>query len=126
MPGTPARIAVIGRHTWSTYFASYSPIVVSDSARSITANAHVVSARLRSPTSCWATWFHVFQTGEALQNLPATVWSAVRVVLASRPRLATSVSADAYAAPSTAGCAAGRNWLLLLSKTGATETQFGN
>jgi len=47
-------------------------------------------------------------------------------VLASRPRLATSVSADAYAAPSTAGCAAGRNWLPLLSTNGATEPQFGN
>ena len=66
----------------------------------------------------------MFQIGEALQNLPATVWSAVRVVLASRPRFSTSASADAYAAPSTAGCAAGRNWLPLVSTNGVTEPQF--
>src|SRR4029079_4736691 len=109
-----ARIAVIGRHTWSAYLASYSPIVVSATARSIAANARVVSARLRSPTSCWATWFQVFQIGEALQNLPATVWSALRVVLESRPRVSTSASADAYAAPSTAACAAARERTALL------------
>ena len=67
----------------------------------------------------------MFQIGDALQNFPATVWSALRVVLESRPRVSTSASADAYAGLSTAGCAAGRNWLPLVSTNGATEPQPG-
>jgi hypothetical protein len=38
-------------------------------------------------------WFQVFQMGAEAQNFAAAVWSAVRVVLTSWPRLLTSLSA---------------------------------
>ena len=84
---------------------------MSASARSIAANAAVLSARLswRSVATCWAIWFQVFQIGAELQNFPATVWSGVRTVLESRPTVRTSSSAATYAGLSTAGGAAGRN-----------------
>jgi hypothetical protein len=91
----PTWIAVIGRHTWSAYFASYMAMVVSASARSSPANEALACARLASwsVAACWAIWFRVCQTGAELQNVPAAVSSGVRVVLVSRPRVRTSSSA---------------------------------
>ena len=43
----------------------------------------------------WAISFHAFQIGAAPQNLAIEVWSAVRVVLESRPMLSTSFNAAA-------------------------------
>src|SRR5579864_5072167 len=66
--------------------------------------------------------FHVFQIGGA-QNLAASVWSAVRVVLVFCPRLFTSFRALAYAAPVTSGGGADRNWDALSITNGVTLDQ---
>src|SRR3978361_1061324 len=100
-------------------------MVVSARARFSEEKTAVVSARVacRSSVSCCVTWFQVIQMGVLLQNLPATVSSAVRVVLVSRPRLRTSSSAVAHGALLTGGGAAGRNCCPLLSTNGATDPQ---
>ena len=101
MPGLPAvlpaRIAVIGRHTRKWYFASYKPMVASAKARSRFANTVTVCSRLacRVTASLCAISFHTFQIGAAPQNLASVVSSVVRVVLESRPRLLTWLSARA-------------------------------
>src|SRR5882757_3449668 len=100
-------------------------MVVSASARSIAENTLVAWARL----ACWSsvsrstTWFQVFQIGAALQNLPATVWSGVRVALVSCPMLFTSARAVAYWAVLTGGGGAGRNCPALSSRNGVTDPQ---
>src|SRR6202035_3189727 len=73
-----------------------------------------------------ATWFQVFQMGAEPQNFPAAVWSAVRVVLESWPRLLTSLSASAYATLVTGGGGPGRNCWPLRSTNGVTEPQLVN
>src|SRR3981081_1050401 len=100
-------------------------MVVSASDRSTAENASVASVRLacRLAVSCCVTWFQVFQTGVALQNLPATVSSVVRVVLESRPRLFTSLSAVAYVALLTGGGGAGRNCCASPRRNGVTDPQ---
>src|SRR6266851_7702420 len=97
-------------------------------ARSRFANTVTVCSRLacRVTASFWAIWFQTFQIGAAPQNLASVVWSAVRVVLESWPRLLTWLSAWAYAAPVIGGGAAGRNCCPLPRTHGATEPQFVN
>src|SRR3954447_6988904 len=97
----------------------------SASARSSDENAAVAWVRLacRAATSGWVTWFEVTQIGVPLQNVPATVWSGVRVALVSRPRLFTSSIAAAYAASPTAGGVAGRNCCGVSSTNGVTDPQ---
>ena len=117
----PARIAVTGRQTWSAYFASYS----ADRGvghREVHRRERARRARrgCGRPRSCWAIWFQVFQIGEALQNLPATVWSGRAG--------GAGVAAEALAPPrartrtprrSPRGARAGRNCCALLSTNGA-------
>src|SRR4030081_2358982 len=100
-------------------------MVVSASDRSRAENALVACVRLacRLAVSCCVTWFQVFQTGVALQNLPATVSSVVRVVLESRPRLFTSLSAVAYVALLTGGGGAGRNCGASRRRNGVPDPQ---
>src|SRR4051812_15642961 len=121
-------MAVTGRQTRKLYLASYMAMVVSARDRSRASKAVVACARLAcSPvSSCWVTWFQVFHTGAELQNLPATVWSGVRVVLVSRPRLFTSLSAVVYAALVTAGGCWGRTSWARCSTKGVTEPQVVN
>ena len=70
-------------------------MVASARARSRLANTVAVCSRLacRVTARFCATWFQVFQMGAEAQNFAAAVWSAVRVVLTSWPRLLTSFSA---------------------------------
>src|ERR1700738_2985718 len=100
-------------------------MVVSASDRSRAENALVACVRLacRVAVRCCVTWFQVFQSGVALQNLPATVSSLVRVVLESPPRLFTSLSAVAYVALLTGGGGAGRNSCASPRRSGVTGPQ---
>src|SRR4029078_11691961 len=72
-----------------------------------------------------AIWFQKFWIG-GCQNLPISVWSAVRVVLVAEPRLCTSLSATAYASLVSGGGGPGRNWSPLSSTNGVTCPQVVN
>src|SRR3954451_16487696 len=125
LPGVPARMAVIGRHTLYVYLASYMAMVASAMARFIEENALVAASRLVWRADTWfsAIWFHVVQIGAA-QNLPIVVCSSVRTVLVSWPSCCTSVMASAHAAVSRAGGAEGRNSSGVSSRNGSTWAQF--
>src|SRR5260221_11413599 len=85
-------------------------MVLSAKDRLSTANRRAVVSRFVwcASAAFSAISFQVFQIGGA-QNFAITVWSAVRVVLVSWPRLSTSFRASPYAALVNAGGAFGRN-----------------
>src|ERR1700736_813873 len=100
-------------------------IVVSAKVRLRSANIFAVFSRSvwRAVACPAAISFQVFQIGGA-QNLATVVWSAVRVVLVSRPRLCTSLMAVAQAVLFSAGGGGGRNWSPLFRTNGVVVPQW--
>src|ERR1700751_725293 len=116
-------MAVIGRQRWKAYLASYRAIAPSASVVLSCANRRAFCSRpLPKPRAAWsAIWFHTIQIGAAPQNFSIAVWSAVRVLLVSKPRDSTSLKSDAYLALVSAGGGAGLNWLAPSSTNGVTN-----
>ena len=87
---------MIGRQNFQWYLLSQQPIAPSADARLALANRRAVSA-MSSPRlaeSARKTRFH--SAGPwSCQKIAASVWSAVRVVLASEPSCLTSLKSSA-------------------------------
>src|ERR1700730_19256397 len=108
-------MAVTGRQKLYVYLAPQEEMMASAVATFSRANRRA-SATRSSPRAADTPWAIVFQWPKAkevpvasFQKKAICVWSAVRVVLSTRPRLLTSLKAAAYSALPSAGGAPGRN-----------------
>src|SRR5687768_2541187 len=116
LPSSAARrMPVTGRQKLYSYLASQQPMAASAMAMLSAANNRAFSSSVL-PCCSAAILARRFRwpgepgAGELFQKWAMAVWSAVRVALVAEPSSLTSLKAAVYAALSSAGGAAGRNW----------------